>query len=94
MAKKRPKSKARQLDVEDLVATGVGGVPELVRSGVDGILVASGDSRALGEAMCELLDDPARRARLGASASQRAGGFGLDAMVRSYESFYAGCIAA
>ncbi|MFE0461312.1 glycosyltransferase family 4 protein [Kitasatospora sp. NPDC058965] len=45
-----------------LVATAVGGIPELV--GDAAVLVPPGDPAALGRAVRELLDDPARRAAL------------------------------
>jgi glycosyltransferase involved in cell wall biosynthesis len=53
------------------VATRVGGVPDLVRDGVDGVLVDAGDDAALRAALAALAADPARRASLGASARAR-----------------------
>jgi len=55
-----------------VVATRVGSVPEIVRDGETGLLVDSGDIRALAEALSTLRDDPGRRARLGAAARARA----------------------
>lgn len=49
----------------------VGGVPEVVRDGVEGLLVAPGDARALAAALRELLADPARRNAMGAAARER-----------------------
>jgi glycosyltransferase involved in cell wall biosynthesis len=43
-----------------VVATTVGGTPELVRDGETGRLVPPGDARALARAIAELLDDPGR----------------------------------
>jgi glycosyltransferase involved in cell wall biosynthesis len=48
-----------------LVATNVGGLPELVRPGVTGVLVAEKDSAALADAILELARDPVLRKRLG-----------------------------
>lgn len=48
-----------------LVATNVGGIPEAVRHGENGLLVPPGDSVALGVALCELLADPDRARALG-----------------------------
>lgn len=56
------------------VATPVGGVPELIRDGVDGLLVAPGDVAGLARALATVLDDAALRARLGQSARARAVG--------------------
>ena len=48
-----------------VVATSVGGIPEVVRDGETGILVPHGDDRALARALRSLLDDPAFAERLG-----------------------------
>jgi glycosyltransferase involved in cell wall biosynthesis len=44
---------------------------EIVRPGVDGLLVPPGDARALAGAVLDLLADPERAAALGASARAR-----------------------
>ncbi|MBI3298075.1 MAG: glycosyltransferase family 4 protein [Elusimicrobia bacterium] len=72
-----------------VVATRAGGVSELVRHGVDGLLVPSGDPGALTRAMRRLWDDPALRRRLGASARRRARRFSWDAAAAAYEPLYA-----
>jgi glycosyltransferase involved in cell wall biosynthesis len=48
-----------------VVATSVGGVPDLVSDGVNGLLVPFGDSRAMADALTRLMDDPDERDRLG-----------------------------
>jgi glycosyltransferase involved in cell wall biosynthesis len=48
-----------------VVATRVGGVPDVVRDGVDGFLAGVGDVDALAARLDELARDPALRARLG-----------------------------
>ena len=53
------------------VATWVAGVPELIRDGIDGLLVPPADPEALADALEKLMDDPALGARLAASARQR-----------------------
>jgi glycosyltransferase involved in cell wall biosynthesis len=53
------------------VATWVAGVPELIRDGIDGLLVAPADPEALANALERLMDDPALGARLGDSARLR-----------------------
>jgi len=53
------------------VATWIAGVPELIRDGIDGLLVPPADAEALAAALEGLMDDPALRARLGESARRR-----------------------
>jgi glycosyltransferase involved in cell wall biosynthesis len=52
------------------VTTYTAGIPELVRDGVDGVLVSPSDAEGLAAALERLLDDPALRARLGAAARE------------------------
>jgi glycosyltransferase involved in cell wall biosynthesis len=52
-----------------VVAAAHGGLPEIVRDGVTGRLVAPGDAVALAAALIALRDDPAGRERLGEAAS-------------------------
>ena len=48
-----------------VVATSVGGVPDVVREGVDGFLVPMGDTEALAERLARLARDPDLRAAMG-----------------------------
>jgi glycosyltransferase involved in cell wall biosynthesis len=48
-----------------VVATATGGLPHILRDGVDGVLVAPDDRTALASAIRGLLADPERRARQG-----------------------------
>jgi len=54
-----------------VVASDLSGIPELVRDGESGLLVAPGDARALAGALRALAEDPALRRRLGAAARGR-----------------------
>lgn len=54
-----------------VVATRVGGVPDVVREGEDGFLVEPGDVDALAERLARLAADPALRERLGAAGRAR-----------------------
>jgi glycosyltransferase involved in cell wall biosynthesis len=54
-----------------IVATNVGGVPELVCADESGVLVAPGDPAAVAAAVLALLDDPRRRSALSAAARSR-----------------------
>ena len=73
-----------------VVAAGAGGLPELVRDGETGVLVAPGDQAALAQALRALADDPDRRARMGAAAAADARQrFSLQAMLDGVEAVYA-----
>lgn len=50
------------------IASNVGGIPDIVRDGVNGRLVPSGDVRELANAIIHVLDDSALRHRLGRHA--------------------------
>lgn len=73
-----------------IVATTVGGNPEIVSDGRTGRLVPPSDIDAMRIALAELLDDPASRTRLGAAARDwvRENG-SIEAMRRNHDAFYA-----
>jgi glycosyltransferase involved in cell wall biosynthesis len=51
-----------------VIASAVGGVPEIVRDGVTGFLIPPGDVEALRDRLRQILGDPALARRLGANA--------------------------
>ena len=53
------------------VTTRITGIPELIRDGIDGLLVAPSDLEGLTAALAALIDDAGLGRRLGASARQR-----------------------
>lgn len=70
-----------------VVATNVGGLPEVVQDGVSGALVPVGDIDAMAERALALLDDGRwRKAR--AAAVKRAQAFGAERVVPRYEALY------
>jgi len=54
-----------------LIATRVGGIPEMIEHNVTGLLVPPSDEESLAKALAELLSDPAKAALLGDAARQR-----------------------
>jgi glycosyltransferase involved in cell wall biosynthesis len=54
-----------------IVATAVGGTPEVVVDGETGLLADAGDAEALARRSLDLLDDPERRRRLGDAGRRR-----------------------
>lgn len=75
-----------------VVATRVGGIPELVRDGVDGLL-ASGDADEIATHLHSVLVDVGLRVRLGRSARERASTFTWGRLVREVESVYTDVLA-
>jgi glycosyltransferase involved in cell wall biosynthesis len=72
-----------------VVATHVGGIPELVRPGVDGYLVPAGDRAALADALASLVSDAERRRWMGNQARERvAAHFASSRVASQVEELY------
>ena len=72
-----------------LAATAVGEVPTLIEDGVSGVLVPPADEAALAAAIIGLLQDPARRLRLGLAGRERvAHAFSVERMAVEYLEVY------
>ncbi len=72
-----------------VVATAVGGVPEVVDDGQTGLLVPPRSPDALARALGELAADPDRRRRMGEAGYRRAvGRFSINATVQQTELLY------
>ena len=70
------------------VVSNVGGLPEVVRHGVEGLLVPPADPVALADGIVRLLSDATVRARMGAAAKARAASFDIRGAVRRWEEIY------
>jgi len=77
-----------------LVATRVGGIPEIIDDGKNGMLVEPGDVTALAEKVQLLVDDPALRERLGQAARLRVERDFTDKPVRDLEALYESLLQA
>ncbi|MDP2654701.1 MAG: glycosyltransferase [Candidatus Omnitrophota bacterium] len=78
-----------------VVATRVGGNPELIEDGVNGILVEKENVPQLADALFRLLQDPSLRREMGNSGFQRiTEEFTMGAMVRKYEQLFETLLAA
>jgi glycosyltransferase involved in cell wall biosynthesis len=78
-----------------VVATAVGGNAEAVVHGKTGLLVAPGDSGALAEAICAILDNKKMALQFGTAGRKRAEEkFSLENMIRNYENIFAQVINA
>lgn len=72
-----------------VVATAVGGVPDLIEHDVTGWVVPQGSSEGLAEAIASLLGDDTLRIRLGEAAKDTvAASYSLEHMVRAFERIY------
>jgi sugar transferase (PEP-CTERM/EpsH1 system associated) len=72
-----------------VIATRVGGNPELIQDGITGLLVPVADVPALGAAIVALVDDPARCDQMGRAAVQRlTTDFEWERAVSSYLKVY------
>ena len=71
-----------------VVATEVGGIPELVTSGVTGLLVEPGASDALAESLGRLADDAELRKSMSQAARARAAEFDVRAMAAAYAALF------
>ena len=72
-----------------IVATDVGGIPECIKDGEEGLLVPASDPMAAAQAVLKVLTDSALRDTLVANARRRVrASFSVQAMVKNHESLY------
>jgi starch synthase len=71
-----------------------GGLPEVVEDGVTGVLVAPEEDRELAVAICDLIEDRDRAARLGWAARERAQRlFSRDRLLDEHAELYGRLVA-
>jgi glycosyltransferase involved in cell wall biosynthesis len=76
-----------------VVATDVGGIPNLIRDGFNGSLVKARDSHALASAIKALLEDDQKAKAFGANARQTiTADFSLEKMIEDTERVYLECL--
>ena len=72
-----------------VIASDVGGIPEIVETGVTGLLTARGDVDALATALIALLEDRERCEAMGSEGKLRAERlFSRDTFVTRFEELY------
>jgi len=76
-----------------IVTTNVGGNPELITNGVEGLLVEYNDTEALEEAICRVLNHPESVERMIQSARARSKDFAVDKNIDSLTSLLQGIYA-
>jgi glycosyltransferase involved in cell wall biosynthesis len=76
-----------------LVATAIGGVPDVVEHGRTGLLVPRRDPDALARALISLLADPERRARIAAAAKDGLHRYTIEATASRFAALYETLVA-
>ena len=71
-----------------VISSPVGGIPEVVRQGQEGIFVESDDISAISEAIRFMVEHPEERLRMGHNARQRAHEFALPEYRRKLRDIY------
>jgi glycosyltransferase involved in cell wall biosynthesis len=78
-----------------VVATRVGGVPDVVRDGEDGFLVEAGATDDLADRLAQLAGDPALRARMGKQGRERVlPRYAVDRLVDDVDELYRSLLSA
>ena len=71
-----------------VVASRVGGIPDLVRDGETGYLVPPADEKALADGIKKLLDDPGKAWEMGQQGRKLCQQFSLEAMIKKLDDLY------
>ncbi len=71
-----------------IVATAVGGVPQVLTDGVDGLVVPPGNAEAMVAAITRIVEDEELRTRLARGAAARSAMFDVSAASRQIEGIY------
>jgi glycosyltransferase involved in cell wall biosynthesis len=77
------------------VCSEVGGLPEVIRNGVDGFLAPRYDVKSMAARALEIVTNPQRREQMGVAARQRASThFCSDKIIPLYEDLYQRILAS
>jgi len=71
-----------------IVASNVGGIPDLVKHGHNGFLVGPGDVNGLSLAIKKLIEDEQLRLIMGAKGRAMARNYGVDEMIKKIDDLY------
>jgi len=75
-----------------IVASNVGGIPDLVENDHNGLLVPPGDEKALAASIKQLLDDPEKAKLMGLRGRELCHRFSLEGMVAKLDNLYEGLL--
>jgi len=71
-----------------IIASDIGGIKDIVRSGENGLLIPVGDVAAWTEAIGHLCRDPERRRRMGDAGRQMAPRYSSEEMIKMIDELY------
>ena len=71
-----------------IVASNVGGIPDLVEHDYNGLLVPPGDEKALAAAIRQLINDPAKAKMMGQRGQERCHQFSVESMAEKIDALY------
>lgn len=71
-----------------IVASDVGGIPEIIEDNVNGFLIKSNDHEALAEKILQILENPALAQKFSAASRQKLKEFSLQKMIEATEAQY------
>lgn len=75
-----------------IVATDVNGVPEIVKDGINGIMVRAQDDKALADGLIRLLNDSELRNKLGENGKRIAKDYSYEEIANKYLEIYKGIL--
>jgi glycosyltransferase involved in cell wall biosynthesis len=71
-----------------IVASKVGGIPDLVQHNHNGLLVPPGDEKALAAGIRQLINDPAKAKKMGQRGQELCNQFSVESMVEKIDRLY------
>lgn len=71
-----------------VVASDVGGIPDLIKPGQNGILVPPGNTQALAAGIMQLIDQPNKANKMGQVGRQLSRNYRLETMIQKIEDLY------
>jgi len=71
-----------------IVASKIGGIPDLVKHGDNGLLVPPGDEKALADGIRQLINDPEKAKKMGQRGRELCNQFSVESMVEKIDQLY------
>jgi glycosyltransferase involved in cell wall biosynthesis len=71
-----------------VIASNVGGIPDLVKDGCNGLLVPPGDSKVLAESILRLIRCPDEAQQMGQRGKDMCHRYSVDAMIEKLDNLY------